>query len=231
MRKLVLFDIDGTILVSSGAGRRAITDALAPHIGDASAFDRVRFDGKTDPQIVAELLEAAGHPDPRDPARIAEVCEAYVTRLEAELARPTSITTLLPGVVALLDALALRDDVLLGLVTGNVARGAELKLLAAGIAPARFAVGAYGSDSAHRPELPPIAAERAAPFMGRVPSGHDVIIIGDTPADVHCGRPIGARAIGVATGSFAVQDLHDAGADAVFADLTDTVRVLDTMLA
>ena len=231
MRKLVLFDIDGTILLSSGAGRRAITDALAPHIGDVSAFGRVRFDGKTDPQIVAELLEAAGHPDPHHPERIAEVCAAYVTRLEAELAKPTSITTLLPGVVALLDALALRDDVLLGLVTGNVARGAELKLRAAGIAPARFAVGAYGSDSAHRPELPPIAAERAAPFMGRVPSGHDVIIIGDTPADVHCGRPIGARAIGVATGSFAVQDLHDAGADAVFADLTDTVRVLDTMLA
>lgn len=231
MRKLVLFDIDGTILLSSGAGRRAITDALAVHIGDATAFDRVRFDGKTDPQIVFELLQAAGHPDPAQPARIAEVCEAYVERLAVELTHPASTTTLLPGILALLAELEARDDVLLGLVTGNVARGAALKLRAAGVAPERFRVGAYGSDSAVRADLPPIAAERAAVHMGRVPGGHDVVIIGDTPADVHCGRPIGARAIGVATGSYAAADLHAAGADAVFADLRDTPRVLDAILA
>lgn len=231
MRKLVLFDIDGTILLSAGAGRRAITTAMAAHVGDLTAFERVRFDGKTDPQIVAELLAAAGDPEPCAPHRIAAVCDAYVAELARELAHPATRTTLLPGIAPLLAELETRADVLLGLVTGNVAPGAALKLRAAGVAPERFRVGAYGSDSAHRPDLPPIAAERAAPLMGRRPAGHDVVIIGDTPADVTCGRPIGARAIAVATGSYAAGDLRAAGADAVFADLADTARVLDAILA
>lgn len=230
MRKLVLFDIDGTILLSAGAGRRAITAAMAAHVGDVRAFERVRFDGKTDPQIVAELLEAAGDPEPCAPHRIAAVCEAYVAMLAQELAHPANRTTLLPGIAPLLTALEARADVLLGLVTGNVAPGAALKLRAAGVAPERFRVGAYGSDSAHRPDLPPIAAGRAEAFMGRRPAGHDVVIIGDTPADVTCGKPIGARAIAVTTGSYVAADLHAAGADAVFADLADTDRVLDAIL-
>lgn len=230
-RKLVLFDIDGTILHAAGAGRRAITTAMAPLLGDGDAWERVRFDGKTDPQIVVELLTAAGHPEPDDAALVQRVCDEYVAYLERELTQPASPATVLPGVTLLLEALEARTDVVLGLVTGNVAPGAALKLRAAGVAPERFRVGAYGSDSAHRPDLPPIAARRAEPLMGRVPSGHDVVIIGDTPADVHCGRPIGARALAVCTGSYPAADLHAAGADAVFADLADTLRVLDAILA
>jgi phosphoglycolate phosphatase-like HAD superfamily hydrolase len=230
-RKLVLFDIDGTILHAAGAGRRAITTAMASLLGDGDAWERVRFDGKTDPQIVVELLAAAGHPEPDDAALVQRVCDEYVAYLERELTGPASPATVLPGVTALLEALEARTDVVLGLVTGNVAPGAALKLRAAGVAPERFRVGAYGSDSAHRPDLPPIAARRAEPLMGRVPSGHDVVIIGDTPADVHCGRPIGARALAVCTGSYPAADLHGAGADAVFVDLADTRRVLDAILA
>ena len=230
MNKLVLLDIDGTLLLTAGAGRRALTAALADEMAEHAAFDRVRFDGKTDPQIVSELLVLAGHPAAADPTFIQEVCHRYVGLLEEELRQPRSVTTVMPGVPELLDALECQASVLLGLLTGNMAAGAALKLGAAGITPARFRVGAYGSDSAHRPELPAIAARRALPFFGREPRGHAVVIIGDTPADVTCGRDIAARAIGVATGAYPVSDLSRAGAHAAFADLSETARVLEAIL-
>jgi phosphoglycolate phosphatase-like HAD superfamily hydrolase len=227
---LVLFDIDGTILLTSGAGRRAITAALAAEVGAADGFDRVRFDGKTDPQIVTELLRAAGHERAEDPDVIRAVCRRYVGLLADELQHPRSVTTLMPGIPDLLDALEQNGSVVLGLLTGNIAEGAALKLAAGGIMPERFQVGAYGSDSAHRPDLPPIAARRAAAHFGYEPRGREVVIIGDTPADVTCGASIGARAIAVATGSYAVESLSAAGAHAAFADLADTARVLEAIL-
>jgi phosphoglycolate phosphatase len=228
-RRLVLFDIDGTILLTAGAGRRAVTRAVAEHFPLTDDALKVRFDGKTDPLIVMELLAASGHPDPRDQFIIKDVCERYVDYLEEELTR-TRDTTILPGDQALLDALEATPGVVLGLVTGNVARGARLKLSSGGIDPDRFVVGAYGSDSHHRPDLPPIAARRAEPFLGRIPSGSEVVIIGDTPADVTCGAGIGARPVAVATGSYQEAALRQAGAAAVFADLSDTARVVEAIL-
>jgi phosphoglycolate phosphatase-like HAD superfamily hydrolase len=230
LRKLVLFDIDGTILLTAGAGRRAIVAALSAEVGRSEAFDRIRFDGKTDPQIVAEMLEAVGAEEPREAERVARLCSAYVTHLEAELERPTTRTTLMPGVPALLDRLEARDDILLGLLTGNLERGATLKLRSGGIDPARFRVGAYGSDAAHRPQLPEIAARRAEPFFCRVPTGSEVVIIGDTPADIHCGQGIAARAVAVATGAYSVSDLAACGPHAVFTDLSATDQVVDAIL-
>lgn len=227
--RLVLFDIDGTILLTAGAGRRAITAALAEQVGDRTAFERIRFDGKTDPQIVAELLAAAGDPGPPDGPRIRAVCERYVSLLERELATTTG-TRLMPGFPEILDRLEGHDGVVLGLLTGNLERGAALKLRAAGLEPTRFRVGAYGSDAAHRPDLPPIAARRARPFFGREPAGAEVVIIGDTPADVACGTGIGARAVAVATGAYTVEQLAACGAHAVFTDLGDTDRVLEAIL-
>ena len=189
----------------------------------------MRFDGKTDPLIVMELLAASGHPDPLDPHIIREVCERYVDYLEEELTRSQD-TTILPGVVRLLETLEATPGVVLGLVTGNVARGARLKLQSAGIDPDLFVVGAYGSDSHHRPDLPAIAARRAEPFLGRIPSGSEIVIIGDTPADVTCGAGIGARPVAVATGSYREAALLEAGAAAVFADLSDTHRVIEAIL-
>jgi phosphoglycolate phosphatase len=228
-RRLVLFDIDGTILHSSGAGRRAVTRAVAEVVTITEATKEVRFDGKTDPLIMMELLAACGHPEPEHPDLVAELCHRYIDFLEDELASGPG-TVLLPGIIPLLDTLDRDPGVLLGLLTGNVVRGAALKLKSGGIDPARFVVGAYGSDSAHRSDLPAIAAKRAEPFLGRVPSGEEVVIIGDTPADVTCGAAIGARPVAVATGSFPVETLREAGAAAVFSDFSDTPSVVDAIL-
>jgi phosphoglycolate phosphatase len=227
--RLVLFDIDGTILLTSGAGRRAIVAAIADEVG-ATGLPRVRFDGKTDPQIVAELLDSAGYEAPPALERVDAICRRYVDLLAAELQRPTTRTTVMPGVLRLLDRLEREQGVILGLLTGNIAQGAALKLRAAGIDPDRFRVGAFGSDAAHRPELPPIAARRAAEFFGREPSGHEVVIIGDTPADIACGECINARAVAVATGGYSTAELHACRPYAVFEDLSDTDRVLRSIL-
>jgi phosphoglycolate phosphatase-like HAD superfamily hydrolase len=231
MRKLVLFDIDGTILLTAGAGRRAILTAIREDVGGTSVLPHVRFDGKTDPQIVTELLEAAGEPGPHEADRIAALCARYVDLLQLELEQQPGKTTLMPGVQSLLDRLEQQDGVLLGLLTGNIALGAALKLRSGGLDPERFRVGAYGSDSAHRPELPPIAVRRAEPYFGRVPSGDEVVIIGDTPADVACGACIDARAVAVATGAYSVSDLRACGPHAAFENLCDTDRVLEAIFA
>jgi phosphoglycolate phosphatase-like HAD superfamily hydrolase len=227
---LVLFDIDGTILLTAGAGRRALTAAMAAELSQGGDLDRVRFDGKTDPQIVRELLELVGHPGAEDGIFIENICRRYVRYLEDELRHPRTRTTVMPGVAQLLDTLERLEGVMLGLLTGNVMQGAALKLAAAGIRPDRFRVGAYGSDSAFRPDLPALAARRAEPHFGRELRGREVVIIGDTPADVTCGQAICARAIGVATGSYSVESLTAAGAHAAFPDLSDTHQVLEAIL-
>ncbi len=229
MRRLVLFDIDGTLLLSASAGRHAIRAAFAEEFAELGFFDAVRFDGKTDPQIVTELYAAAGVPEQATQQRVAELLERYLGHLEREVADRADRVQPLPGIVALLDALGQREGTVVGLLTGNIVRGAQLKLGAAGLALDRFAVGAYGSDSAHRPDLPPIAARRAAALFGRVPSGHEVVILGDTPADVTCGQGIGARAIAVATGSYSCDQLSAAGAFAAFDTLADTDAVLEAI--
>lgn len=229
-RKLVLFDIDGTLLLSAGAGRRAILAAIADLVPDPAAVAKVRFDGKTDPQIVAELLEAAGHAPPT-PERVGAMLDRYVALLAAELADTGHLARVMPGIPELLDALEADAGVVLGLLTGNVVPGAALKLRAARLDPVRFVVGAYGSDSPRRADLPPIAAQRASALFGRVPRGSDVVIVGDTPEDVRCAESIGARTVAVATGSYSVGDLSAAGADVVFEDLRETARVLEGILS
>lgn len=228
--KLVLFDIDGTILLTSGAGRRAMIAAISEEVDLDAGSSRIRFDGKTDPQIVTELLAAAGEPVPPSPRRMSAICRRYVELLSEELARPTTRTSVMPGVPALLDRLDRVEGILLGLLTGNVAGGAALKLQSASIDPARFRVGAFGSDSAHRPDLPPIAVERATRYVGRRLSGNEVVIIGDTPADIACGECIKARAVAVATGGYTVSDLQACRPYAVFEDLRDTEGVLSSIL-
>ncbi len=227
-RKLVLFDIDGTILLTSGAGRRAIREALLAEVGTTGAFDRVTFDGKTDPQIVRELLSSADHPEYDREDLIQAICQRYVDLLEIELGGDLRVEVL-DGVGAALDAVEAHVEAVLGLLTGNLRRGAELKLRAAGLRPERFVVGAFGSDAAHRPALPAFAVLRAKAFMPEAPSGEDVVIIGDTPADMTCGEAIGARAIGVATGRYEPEALRAAGAYAVFPDMTATDSLLDAI--
>jgi phosphoglycolate phosphatase-like HAD superfamily hydrolase len=227
---LVLFDIDGTLLSSASAGRDAIRAAFAEEFDDLAFFEGVRFDGKTDPQIVAELYAAAGRATAATGERILAVLERYLHHLERELAARAARVTPLPGITDLLAALEQRTDTCLGLLTGNVVRGAELKLGASGLGVERFRVGAYGSDHAVRAELPAIAVERAARILGHRPGGARVVIIGDTPADVTCGNGIGARAIGVATGWYSRQALLEAGAHAAFDVFDDVGVALDAIL-
>lgn len=230
-RRLVLFDIDGTLLLSGGAGRRAILAALAEIApADAAALHQIRFDGKTDPQIAAELLAAAGASAPDDPGVIDRLLDRYLVHLASDLAVHAGRATLLPGVGELLDLVERESRAVLGLLTGNVTLGARLKLEAVAIDPDRFRVGAYGSDHAVRAALPPIAVERATPLFGRPPAGTEVVIIGDTPADVTCGRGIGARSIGVATGSYSAEELARAGADLVLEDFGDAAAACRAIL-
>ncbi|MDQ3948876.1 MAG: haloacid dehalogenase-like hydrolase [Gemmatimonadota bacterium] len=228
--KLVLFDIDGTLVWTNGAGRRAIHHALTEIFGSTGPAD-YRFDGKTDPQIVRDLMRLVGHEDGHIDARMQAVFDRYVERLRVELRAPGYRPRVMPGVFELLDALESRRDVVLGLLTGNLADGARAKLESVGIDPARFRVGAYGSDHEERPSLPEVARRRLCAVLGVEIEGSDCVIIGDTPADVTCGRAVGARAIGVATGRYSVEELRGHGPAAVFADLSDTAAVVAEILA
>ena len=227
--KLVLFDIDGTILWTDGAGRRAIHRALTEVFGSTGPAD-YWFDGKTDRQIVRDLMRLDGHADAHIDARMDPLLARYVECLAGELGADTFNARLLDGVESLLSALEARDDIILGLLTGNVETGARAKLRAVGIDPDRFTVGAYGSDHEHRPELPAIAQRRVRDELGIDVAGGDIVVIGDTPADLECARGVAARAIGVATGRYPVAELQRHGAFAVFHDLTDTDAVVRAIL-
>lgn len=223
--KLVLFDIDGTILWTDGAGRRAMEAALVQTFGTTGP-STYRYGGKTDRQIVRELMREDGYSDDAIDARIPSVLEVYLQQLERELSRAEPQVHRLDGVLELLDALEARADRVLGLLTGNVVTGAERKLRAVGIDPSRFRIGAFGSDHEHRPSLPAIALERWRAEGEASHTGDRLIIIGDTPADIACGRGVGARAIAVATGHYSVDDLAAHSPAAVFADLRDTDAVM-----
>lgn len=223
--KLVLFDIDGTILWSNGAGRRAMQRALITAFGSSGSAD-YRYDGKTDMQIVRDLMRLEGHADALIDARMQSLLDDYVTGLHEELRSGETIVQRLTGVMELLDALEAREDRRIGLLTGNIEVGASAKLRAVGIDPQRFTVSAFGSDHEIRGELPAIAQRRAREQLGLQVAGEAIVIIGDTPADIDCTRGIGARAIAVATGRYSVNDLAEHGPAAVFANLSDTAAVM-----
>jgi phosphoglycolate phosphatase len=225
--RLVLFDIDGTILRSAGAGRRAMIAALREVFGTTGPENH-RYDGKTDPQIVREVMRLEGHHDAHIDERMDALMTLYLARLEREL--ENADTFVYPGVPELLEALEARHDTILGLLTGNLREGAHAKLRAAGIDPARFRVGAFGSDHEHRPELPALARRRAQAELGLDLEGDHLVVIGDTPADIECGRSLGVRAIGVATGSYTVEELLRCGPHAVFETLADTDRVVSAIV-
>jgi phosphoglycolate phosphatase-like HAD superfamily hydrolase len=225
VRTLVLFDIDGTLLSAAGAGRRAIYTALRETFGGVGPED-YWFDGRTDPEIVRDLMRLDGHDAALIESRLPTVLSRYADRLAVELADPAHRPSLCPGVLSLLETLDAREDMVVGLLTGNIAPGAATKLRAVGLDPARFTIGAFGSDHAVRGELPAIAVARARDQMGLDLAGEQVVVIGDTPADVACGSGIGARAIAVATGRYTVAELAACNPSVVFADLSDTDAVV-----
>lgn len=226
--KIVLFDIDGTILRSDGAGRAAMVGALREVFGSTGP-DNHRYDGKTDKLIVREAMRSDGFDDSEIDRRMDDVMERYVALLQEHLGQEDCKPFSLPGVEQLIDAVEESDDMLLGLLTGNVVSGARAKLGAVSVDFARFRVGAFGSDHEDRPMLPPVARSRASSLLGYEVKGEQLVIIGDTPADIHCGRAEGARAIAVATGTYDLGSLEEHSPAAAFSDLSNTVQLMETI--
>jgi len=223
--RLVLFDIDGTLVRCGPTPRRVFKRALEQTFGTAGPIDEWIFDGKTDPLIVRELIEAAGV-DWDD--RLAEMAlKLYVEGLARELPGEAA-KRILPGVVPLLEGLRERGA-LLGLLTGNVRDGARVKLESLGLWD-YFPFGGFADDSHLRSEIATAAVRRAGGFAGREFSGNEIVIIGDTPHDMRCGRHLGARAVGVATGRSPVEELMDAGAGAALGNLSDTEQAVSSIL-
>lgn len=219
--RLVLFDIDGTLIDSGGAGRLALVRAFNQMYAKRDAFDRVNMAGKTDIQIIAEGLAAIGETD--TDGTVPAILDIYLQELVDGI-RTASIS-IKPGIIKLLDYLATRQDVQLGLLTGNIETGARIKLGAVGLNK-YFPFGAFGSDHRDRNRLLPIAVRKHRKLNGLDTAYRDCIVIGDTPRDVQCAKPYGAVAVAVATGRYGLAALRETGADYVFEDLTGAAGVI-----
>lgn len=228
MQKLILFDIDGTLIRSNGAGRLTIAYALEKLFGTCGPLDDYNMSGKTDPRIITDLLTAVGVAPKEIKKQLPAVYELMAKHGQKIFTEKEM--TACPGVPELLETLAQRDDVLLGLLTGNSQLTAPLKLAAAGIDPLQFKVGAYGSDAMDRNELPAVGMARANQLTGKKFDGNNTIIVGDTPADILCARAGKATAVAVASGWHAASTLADYHPDHLFDDLEDSAFVLQTLL-
>ena len=223
--RLFLFDIDGTLVTARGAGREAFNRALREVFGTVGPREAVYdFRGKTDPRILHDLMSAAGFSAGEIEARAPSFFAAYVRELAIVIGDGRRVQVL-PGVEALVRALADRDDVVVGLLTGNVEQGARVKLAPTGLWP-YFRLGAFGSDHVDRRALPAIACMRAHALFAREFPFERVTIIGDTPLDVDCARACGARAVAVATGFYGYDDLQGCAPDVLLRDLGDLEGVL-----
>jgi len=187
-----------------------------------------RYEGETQPQVVHDLAERLGTPEDIIDTLVDQCVARYVELLADEVGKVR--IEVLPGVKELVTALAADRRVLVGLLTGNVAEGAQIKLAPTGLFPL-FQVAAYGSDSALRAELPPVAAARAEKLTGRPFAGKEIVVIGDTPADIECGAGLGVKTIAVATGRHGLDELAAHEPDHLFADMSDWRAVYEAILA
>lgn len=218
---LILLDIDNTLVYARGSGRESVRAAMLEVFGETGDLDNHKFSGKTDWQTLTELLgldeDAVGLQMPTFEAAM----ERHLTRLIVDF--PVEACE---GVLDTMNMLQARDDMLLGIITGNVSTTAPIKLSAAGITPDAFVVGAFGSEALDRNRLTPMALERATLHLGRAVNPANVLVVGDTPMDVACARAIGAVAVGVCTGS-GREIMQAAQPDYLLDDLTDFVRLFN----
>jgi phosphoglycolate phosphatase len=215
MKTLLLWDIDGTLLASGGAGMRALRVALGRVFGRDRSLEDLDWAGRTDRFIIAQVFDRTGIPHTAE--NVNRYIDAYAEALPAELARSASV---LPGVLELLTAADARPDVVQGLLTGNLRRGAEIKLGHHGLWDF-FAFGAFADDSPNRNELGPHALQRAADHAGKLFQANQVWIIGDTPHDIECGRVIGANTLALPTGHHSADELAAHHPTAMLRDLSD----------
>ena len=221
--RIVLFDIDGTLLLTGGAGMRAMTRTFEDMFKVRDAFAGIPMPGRTDSIILADAL-ARLHMRVDDDA-LRQFRDRYCAALSDELARPAADKRVLPGVRNLLDQLDRRDHVFLALLSGNFTEAARIKLEHFGLA-GYFACGAYGDDAKDRDDLLAVAVERTREHGVTVLELRDVLVVGDTPLDVRCARAAGAVAVAVATGNHDAEALRASGAEVVFDDLRDAERFL-----
>lgn len=226
--RLILFDIDGTLIRSNSAGRKAMGAALEELFGSCGPLDSYNMGGKTDARIITDLLTAIGVDAEEISAKLPEVFALMADK--AHIIYPGRGIVACPGIGELLADLRNRADVLLGLLTGNSQTTAPLKLQEADIDPAQFVVGAYGSDDLDRNQLPVVAMQRADELTGLHLTGDNTVIIGDTPADILCARAGKATAVAVASGWHSAKSLDRYHPDVLFEDLGDTETVLQVLL-
>jgi phosphoglycolate phosphatase-like HAD superfamily hydrolase len=225
---LILFDIDGTLLLSGRAGMRAMTRAFQDAFGITDAFKGESFGGRTDSYLVSKALKQAGLPD--TVANHDRFRSTYLPLLAEEIHHPgQGHKGLMPGARELLEALQEHEHLHLALLTGNYREAAEIKLHHFEIWDF-FEWGAFSDDHHDRNELVPIARSRAETYDIPAAAIQRIIVIGDTPHDIECARVAGARSIAVATGGYTMEQLKDAGADEVLRDLSDTEKVIELFI-
>jgi phosphoglycolate phosphatase len=236
MRKLILFDIDGTLVLTGGAGIRAMNRACEELVGHPHALEGIPVAGRTDRIILTDVVTRAGRT--LDGQMLDRLRERYVANLREEIQQPGrtqsfeslgprgGVKAVMPGIRELLDILTERDDVFLGLLTGNFAAGARIKLEHFDLWR-YFRCGAFGDDAADRNELVPFAVGRARTCgLPKLDPEH-ILVVGDTPHDIACARIAGATAVGVATGGFTAAQLRESGAGIVFENLADPEPFLE----
>ena len=226
MLKLLLFDIDGTLIRSGGAGRTSMEKAFKKLYGIENGFGGIEMMGRTDPAILAEALEK--HDLELRPDQVSQFMELYFQFLKVEIQVPLEGKIICPGIPSLLSALQARSDLILGLLTGNWRTSGMIKLGHFGI-DKFFTLGAFGDDSSIREELVPVALERFVEKRGERIVKENVYIIGDTPLDIHCARPHGVRTVAVATGFHSVEQLAAEEPDFLFQNFKDTDKVLEVL--
>lgn len=222
-KKILLFDIDGTLLLSGGAGKTALEKAVEELFGFQNAWGGMIPDGKTDPMIIDEILTPLmGAPLPSE--AYAKLCDRYHDYFETEISQAEKFH-LMPGIEPLLNELSRRPALALGIATGNFKRAAEMKLGRGGLT-GYFAFGGFACDAAARAELTRIGYERGKIFCGQEIPPNDVIVIGDTIHDIRAGRSLGAETVAVCTGSTPKAALLAQEPDYLFDDLTDITAFL-----
>lgn len=229
---LILFDIDATMISTCRAGMKAMGDAAREFFGPLFSVESIRYAGRLDTLIIPDILRLGG----LDPT--AEACAVFRARyahhLGARLDEAGAGAIALPGVLPLLYALGERDDLTLGVLTGNFPETGAAKLERCGVRMSHFHLCVWADDAKGEPpsrnELPGVALERYRALRGQALSPQRVTVIGDTPHDVECARAHGCRCLGVATGSFSIEALRGAGADHVVPDLSDTRAVLGWLM-
>jgi phosphoglycolate phosphatase-like HAD superfamily hydrolase len=221
VKHLLLWDIDGTLIASGGAGMRALQVALRSEFGIDGSLADIEFAGRTDPWIMREVFRKFSLPVTEK--NLARYFDAYVAALPGELRNPHA--RVLPGVREILQSVASHGKIAQGLLTGNMRRGAQLKLAHHGLWE-HFEFGAFADDSEIRNELGPHAVRRALERHGVNFAADDVWVIGDTPHDIACGKIIGARTLAVGTGGATLDKLRAHQPTAVMETLADTAAVL-----